>query len=169
MRPSYGTWRERPADLGETRLLTPGDRLGGLPSCQDDAVDDGSAQTAVIAQGRAECVKSPLCNPALQDRLGEQREKAVFSRTCRLGHQQAFPKPLCARDIFRCVPAVADPRSGRDGWLRPFLGKPTRCAIHNRRPPRLGRALSPRRRHVQFNVEKSGAPEGALVAPIPVN
>src|SRR3984957_8728165 len=52
--------------------------------------------------------------------------------------------------------------------VAPFRGKPTRGAIHNRRPPRLGRALSPRRRHVQFNVEKSGALERALVAPIPV-
>jgi hypothetical protein len=52
--------------------------------------------------------------------------------------------------------------------VAPFLGEANTVCDSQRPPPRLGRALSSRRRHVQFNVEKSGALERALVAPIPV-
>jgi hypothetical protein len=54
---------------------------------------------------------------------------------------------------------------GRDAWSRPFFGKSSAACSW----PPLGRALSSRRRYVQFDVVKRCALERAFVAPIPVN
>ena len=164
------TWREGKT-WGQTQSRAyAGDRLRLLP-CEDDSARPQCANIAHCPRARRMCSSRSFA--ALPNRIGfmngRKARESGLQPNAQVGAISSRSRSRCVCATFSdAFPPWQTHEGGATVGLRPFLGKPTRCAIHNRRPPRLGHALSPRRRHVQFNIEKSGTLEMALVAPIPV-
>jgi hypothetical protein len=76
-----------------------------------------------LPKGAPNVSNRPLCCPALQDRLGEKREKAVFSRMRKVGPSARIPEAaMCARH-FQMRSRWGRPTKGARRLVAAFLGE----------------------------------------------